>query len=102
MKTAIPTLRRCRGLVANRKSIAQAHEAHAIHTLRKTGVAILEQLNNGRRTVLVIDRPPAFVRGGLRRRQRTPDGHTTYTLAAPWHGLQLEWNEPEEVRYGHQ
>lgn len=100
MKTAVPTLQRCLGLRTNRESTARTHDAHALHALRKTGVAILDQRNNGRRTVLVIDRPPAFVRGGLRRRQCTTDGQTTYTLAAPWRGLQLEWSVSEEVRHG--
>lgn len=102
MKVAVPTLRRCRALRANRECNARTHDAHAVHALRKTGVTILEQRDNGRRTVVVIDHPPAFVRGGLRRRERMPDGRTACTFAAPWRGLQLEWIEAEEARHADQ
>jgi hypothetical protein len=97
----VPTLRHCRGLHRNRADCTRTHEAQAIRALRKTGVTILDQRNNGRRIVVVVDTPPAFVRGAMCRRRQTPEGTTEYTLAAPWRGLQLEWNQQPKPEVCH-
>ena len=103
-KPAVPTLRHCRGLVANRTDANIAHAQQAIRALRKQSVSILSMRNNGRRLVLVIDQPPAFVRGVMRSRHTSPIGNREYTMAAPYRGVQLEWrvaeDESAEVRHG--
>lgn len=104
MKTTVPTLRRCRGLMINRAQPKRTHEAqdaltdaiktheeHAVRSLQDAGVSILAQRRNGRRLVLSIKAPPKFVRGVMCRRQMGDDNALVYTYAAPWRGLQLEW-----------
>lgn len=104
----VPTLRRCRGIAASRRARmtysteeARTHEAKALQALRSTGVTILAQRNNGRRMVVEVDTPPAFVRGGMCRRQLNAEGVPIYTLAAPWRGLQLEWNQQPQPEVCH-
>lgn len=96
---AIPTLRRCRALLAKRRSQNKEHAEQALRCLQKAGVSILAQHHNGRRTVFVIDRPPTFIRG-VRRRRTTAGGVHEYTFAAPYRGVQLEWSESQEVGHG--
>jgi hypothetical protein len=104
MKTSVPNLGRCRGLAVNRTDTNRVHERQAIRALRKQSVSILSMRNNGRRLVLVIDQPPAFVRGVMRSRHTSPIGNREYTMAAPYRGVQLEWrvveDESAEVRHG--
>lgn len=104
MKTSVPNLQRCRGLAVNRTDTNRAHAQQAIRALRKQSVSILSMRNNGRRLVLVIDQPPAFVRGVMRSRHTSPIGNREYTMAAPYRGVQLEWrvaeDESAEVRHG--
>ena len=59
--------------------------------LEDQGVQIFGHYSNGRQAVLIIDKPPLFVRGGLRRRQPDGRGGTEYVMAAPYEGLQIEW-----------
>jgi hypothetical protein len=105
MKTTVPTLRRCRGLLLNRAqpkrtsaaktvidNAMKTHEDHAVRSLCDAGVSILSQRRNGRRLVLTIEAPPTFVRGAMCRRQMREDHALIYTYAAPWRGLQLEWS----------
>lgn len=74
------------------KSTVLLAAAQTAKQLEDQGIEILGHYSNGRKAVLMIDRPPAFVSGALRRRQ--PDGHggTQYIMAAPYHGLQIEWS----------
>ena len=43
------------------------------------------------RPVLVINHPPQFVRGVMRTRLPEQDGRRVRVMAAPFHGVQLEW-----------
>lgn len=74
-----------------KSAVLQAAAQTARH-LEDQGIEILGHYSNGRKAVLMIDRPPAFVRGVLRRRQPDGRGGTQYIMAAPYQGLQIEWS----------
>lgn len=46
----------------------------------------------GAKPVVVVEKPPAFVRGGLTNRQVVNDT-LQHTYAAPFNGVQLQWIE---------
>ncbi len=56
------------------------------------GSQVLGSYSNGRKIVLIIDKPPVFVSGVMRR--RSPNGiGTDRVMAAPYKGSQIEWIE---------
>ena len=71
---------------------ALAQAAPAIETLQAAGVRVSSIAANGRRLVLHTDRRPPFVRGAVTRRHLTAEG-LIRRYAAPYRGLQLEWQE---------
>lgn len=75
------------------KSAVLLEAAKAAESLEAQGVAVLAHYSNGRKAVLIIDKPPAFVRGVVRRWQPNGCGGTEYIIAAPYLGLQIEWSE---------
>lgn len=84
--------------------MATTSNAPALAALRAAGVRLLRQYDNGRRVVLVVEHPPAFVTGSMCRRQPAGGGGHEYIMAAPYHGAQLEWRTrvapPAEVGHG--
>lgn len=74
------------------KSVVLLEAAQTAKDLEAQGVEILGHYSNGRKAVLIVNKPPAFVRGALRRRQPDGRGGTEYILAAPYRGLQIEWS----------
>lgn len=54
-------------------------------------VTIIAAYANGRRPVLIIDAPPPFVVGALKRQHPNGKGGTTVVMAASFNGCQLEW-----------
>lgn len=52
---------------------------------------IIAAFANGRRPVLIIDTPPPFVVGSIKRRSPNALGGVTEVYAASFHGCQLEW-----------
>lgn len=66
---------------------AAAEKLHAMH------VHIVSAYANGRRPVLVIDHPPAFVNGVEKRRSPNGRGGIERVMASSYHGVQLEWVE---------
>lgn len=64
----------------------------ASETLEAAGITILGSYHNGRRSVLIIDRKPEFIRGVVKRIEPCPGGRKEIH-AAPFHGVQLEWVE---------
>lgn len=100
MKATVPTLRRCLGIARKHSDVDRQHREHVLSALKAEGIEVLSSYGNGRKTVLVIDRPPPFVHGGMRRRQPAGDGGREYVMAAPYRGLQLEWRIAEEARHG--
>jgi len=70
--------------------------AAAAERLEAAGVSITSCYHAGagteRKAVLVITRPPSFVRGALHKRVPGRDG-CIRVIAAPYHGVQLEWFE---------
>lgn len=62
----------------------------AMDRLQGTGCNVIAQIWTGQKPVLMLDKPPRFVRGVLKSRKvGTRTVHRTY--AAPFHGVQLEW-----------
>lgn len=74
------------------KSAVMQAAAQTAKRLEDQGIEIFGHYSNGRKAVLMIDRPPAFVRGARRRRQPDGRGGTQYIMAAPYEGLQIEWS----------
>lgn len=65
--------------------------------LEDSGRTVYGHYSNGRRVVLVIDQPPAFVRDGVcKRRQPNGRGGWMRVMAAGFQGVQIEWLENEE------
>lgn len=59
--------------------------------LAAQGVYVNHAFANGRSPVLVIDHPPAFIRGVVKRSTPTGAGGVEQVWAAPFYGVQLEW-----------
>ncbi|GGK08779.1 hypothetical protein [Luteimonas terricola] len=80
--------------------------SHAAGLLADAGTRVIGAYANGRRPVLIIDKPPTFVRGAVKTRGKPhPDGgRRTLVLGASFQGCQLEWWEDvpvaQEVRHG--
>ncbi|MCD7099083.1 hypothetical protein [Stenotrophomonas sp. MMGLT7] len=70
--------------------------ATAAQQLEQAGIQVIAHYSNGRRAVLIIDRPPPLVRGVLRRRQPNGRGGIERVLAAEYEGLQIEWSTHED------
>jgi len=69
--------------------LQQATEA--ARQLVAASAAIIAMYANGRRPVLIIDAPPPFVTGSIKRRTPNALGGVTEVYAASFHGCQLEW-----------
>jgi hypothetical protein len=73
---------------------ALINAAGAIQQLDLQGVTVQDIDIRGGQPVLRIKRPPPFVRGVCR--MRAPTGRYRLSLfAAPYHGVQLEWQTYE-------
>lgn len=59
--------------------------------LTDAGVEIHTAFDNGRRMVLLIEKPPEFVTGHMKRHHPNGMGGTTTIFAASYQGCQLEW-----------
>ncbi|MGH8053562.1 MAG: hypothetical protein ACREP4_06555 [Stenotrophomonas sp.] len=85
---------------ANVTAAALRDAAVIADEMTNMGVTVLGSYSNGRRIVLVVDTPPVFVRGVMRR--SSPNGvGTDRVMAAPYKGAQLEWIErdgPSELQ----
>jgi hypothetical protein len=79
----------------DRKSDVLFSAANTARELENGGIQVLAHYSNGRRLVLIIDRPPPLMRGHVRRRQPNGRGGIERVLAAEYQGLQLEWSEHE-------
>lgn len=66
--------------------------------IEEAGSQVIGSYCNGRRTVLLIDQPPAFVQGHCKQRYPNHLGGYTRMFAAPYYGVQLEWMV-DEVGY---
>jgi hypothetical protein len=64
--------------------------------LMASGCSIESTFHNGRRMVLLVDRPPAFVTGHMKTRHPNGSGGLTTLYAASFHGCQLEWSVDSE------
>ncbi|HHA2680166.1 hypothetical protein [Stenotrophomonas maltophilia] len=76
-----------------RKSDVLYAAANTARELENTGIEILGLHSNGRRAVLILDRPPPMVGGHLKRRQPNGRGGQERVMAAEYQGLQLEWTQ---------
>lgn len=65
--------------------------AEVARQLTDAGIEIHSAFDNGRRMVLLIDKPPAFAAGHIKRHHPNGMGGTTTVFAAGYHGCQLEW-----------
>lgn len=68
--------------------------ADAVDKLHAQGVHVLGHYSNGRKPVLIIDKPPAKMSGVLRMRapSRVVNG-AQHTFASHFEGVQVEWVE---------
>ena len=65
--------------------------ATAARVLVDAGSRVIGAYANGRRPVLIVDAPPSFVHGLVKRTNPNGAGKTTLVYAASFHGCQLEW-----------
>jgi len=79
----------------DRKSDVLFSAANTARELENGGIQVLAHYSNGRRAVLIIDRPPPLLQGHVRRRQPNGRGGVERVLAAEYQGLQLEWSVHE-------
>lgn len=79
----------------DRKSDVLLAASNTARELENAGIEVLAHYSNGRRAVLIIDRPPPQLQGHLRRRQPNGRGGIERMLAAEYQGLQLEWSQHE-------
>lgn len=77
--------------------------ADAADRLAACDVSIVHAYANGRRAVLIIDKPPAFVRGVIKRTNPDGAGGVQRIWAANFYNVQLEWleNVPAQQEVGH-
>lgn len=61
--------------------------------LENAGIRVLSHYSNGRRPVLIIDRPPPMAQGHLKRHHPNGTGGRDNVMAAEYQGLQLEWTQ---------
>lgn len=66
------------------------HVLGALDRLQASGIAVIGVFYGGGKPVVVVDRKPPFVRGGLKQRQ-VIGAQVQHTYAAPFHGVQLQW-----------
>lgn len=78
------------------QSTLLADASNVAAMLEKEGTTIFSTFNNGRTMVFIIDQPPAFVRGGMKWRVPNGNGYDR-VMAAPFHGMQLEWRTAESA-----
>lgn len=86
-------------------TVSALHEAAAAaDRLAACGVTVVHAYANGRRAVLIIDKPPVFVRGVIKRTHPDGAGGVQRIWAANFYSVQLEWleNVPQgqAVRHG--
>lgn len=74
--------------------------ANTARELENSGIEILGVHSNGRRAVLILDRPPAMVGGHLKRRQPNGSGGQDRVMAAEYQGVQLEWTQRPPLLQG--
>lgn len=84
--------------------VSALHDAAAVaERLSAIHCTVLSAYANGRRPVLVIDRPPPFVQGAVKRQHPDGVGGIERVFAAGYHGVQLEWIDhvPASREVGH-
>lgn len=62
----------------------------ALDRLQADRITVIGVFYGGSKPVVIVDRKPAFVRGGLKQRQ-VVGAQVQRTYAAPFHGVQLQW-----------
>ncbi|MGH8037034.1 MAG: hypothetical protein ACREPC_08010 [Stenotrophomonas sp.] len=80
-------------MTRDRKSDVLLAAATTARELENAGIQVLSHYSNGRRAVLIIDRPPPMIRGALKRRQPNGMGGQDRIMAAEYQGMQLEWTQ---------
>lgn len=77
--------------------------AEATEQLDESGSKVLGHYYNGRRPVLLVDKPPVFLEGVSRWREPSGDGGFDRVMAAGYGAVQLEWRvheaAPQEVAH---
>ena len=68
----------------------------ALDKLQESDIPAHAVLYSGPRAVVVVDKPPKFVKGALKMRQMV-GGMLQATYAAPFHGVQLQWHVNTEI-----
>ncbi len=78
--------------IRNKNAARAAFEAVliALDKLQACQSQVLGVIYSGSKPIVVVAKPPAFVRGGLTNRQVLNDT-VQHTYAAPFHGVQLQW-----------
>lgn len=78
--------------------------ANTARELENSGIEVLGLHSNGRRAVLIVNRPPPTIGGHLKRRQPNGRGGQDRVMAAEYQGVQLEWTQRrpmlQEVAHG--
>ncbi|ASK91077.1 hypothetical protein KWH04_01020 [Xanthomonas campestris pv. trichodesmae] len=87
----------------DRKSDVLLAAATTARELENVGITVLAHYSNGRRAVLLIDRPPLDVPAVMKRRQPDGRGGIERVMAADYQGMQLEWTQrtPQLLEVGH-
>lgn len=65
----------------------------ASRALRAAGVTVIANLLTGEQPVLIVNRPPAGIKGAVRRRLALADGRHELTRCAMYEGVRIEWRE---------
>ena len=65
----------------------------AMQLLHAAGVTVLANVMTGEQPVLVVNRPPAGIKGAVRRRLALADGRHELTRCAMYGDVRIEWHE---------
>lgn len=65
----------------------------ASRALHAAGVTVIANVLTGEQPVLIVNRPPAGIKGAVRRRLALADGRHELTRCAMFEGVRIEWRE---------
>ena len=65
----------------------------ASRALHAAGVTVIASMLTGEQPVLIVNRPPAGIKGAVRRRLALADGRHELTRCAMYEGVRIEWRE---------
>lgn len=65
----------------------------AQESLSAAGVTVIANVLTGEQPVLIVNRPPAGIKGAVRRRLALADGRHELTRCAMFEGVRIEWRE---------